>query len=98
MRPMTSSAKQSRLPAPHPEERGTRVSKDEGPAGGLALRDARQWRAPQGEDLSLFAMTTTTTGVIPGRASARTRNLAPKAPDSGSVLRTVRNDNELKRR
>ena len=27
-----------------------RVSKDEGPAGGLALRDARQWRAPQSED------------------------------------------------
>ena len=25
--------------SPHPEERGTRVSKDAGPAGGLALRD-----------------------------------------------------------
>jgi hypothetical protein len=29
------------VPIPHPEERGTRVSKDEGPAGGLALRDGR---------------------------------------------------------
>ena len=26
---------------PHPEERETRLSKDEGPAGGLALRDGR---------------------------------------------------------
>ncbi|MDA9491258.1 hypothetical protein XI08_19830 [Bradyrhizobium sp. CCBAU 11361] len=39
---IASAAKQSRLSAPHPEERGTRVSKDEGPAGGLALRDARK--------------------------------------------------------
>src|SRR5207244_10443150 len=54
-----AEAKQSSLPIPHPEERGTRVSKDEGPAGDLALRDARRWRAPQGEGLSLFAMTIT---------------------------------------
>src|SRR5204862_4705097 len=40
---------------PHPEERGTRVSKDEGPAGGLALRDAREKRAPQGEGLTAVA-------------------------------------------
>jgi hypothetical protein len=63
---IASEAKQSSPPIPHPEERGTRVSKDEGPAGGLALRDARRWRAPQGEGLSggyapirLLAMTTT---------------------------------------
>src|SRR3954468_10016158 len=48
---IASEANQSRLSAPHPEERGTRVSKDEGPAGGLALRDAREGRAPQGEGL-----------------------------------------------
>ncbi|MFK4498154.1 hypothetical protein ABIF86_002445 [Bradyrhizobium japonicum] len=29
-----------------------RVSKDAGPAGGLALRDAREERAPQGEGLA----------------------------------------------
>src|SRR6478609_7291616 len=44
-----------RVSVPHPEERGTRVSKDEGPVCGLALRDARRWRAPQGEDW-IFAL------------------------------------------
>src|SRR5258707_14640283 len=48
---IASAAKQSRICVPHPEERGTRVSKDGGPAGGLALRDAREVRAPQGEGL-----------------------------------------------